>query len=199
MAIVDDLNRIKDWMQANVCDRVKYKLPADNVNADGYSYELVTPTAFVLFTPTKDMLPPSIKAPVPSLCIRIEGGEHRPAESLHELRLVIHFCVWNPGTHGADVFLPVGESGWSGYNQAASAEFQRNAEGWQDVYSFIDVALRAIESADYIDGLRVKVEDGIKYGLEDYELDDYYPIWPAWIRFTVQSGNVRNKTIEDLL
>jgi hypothetical protein len=199
MAIVDDLNRIADWMQANVCDLVKLKMPADDVNTDGYAYELVTPTAFALFQPGKDMLPPAVKAPIPSLCVRLEGGEHRPAEGVHELRLIVHFAVWNPGTHGKDVFQPVGGSGWHGYNNAASTEFKRNTDGWQDLYSFIDVALRAIESAGYIDGLRVKAEDGIKYGMEDYQLDDFYPYWPAWIRFTVQAGNIRNQSINDLL
>ena len=48
MAIVDDLTKIRDWLQTEVCDKVKFKLP-DEQNADGgYSYELVKPSAFIL-------------------------------------------------------------------------------------------------------------------------------------------------------
>ena len=200
MAIVDDLTKIRDWLQTEVCDKVKYKLP-DEQNADGgYNYELVTPSAFVIFTPTKDRLPPNVRAPIPSVCVRLSEGEHKPNDGTNTMRLMLHFCTWNPGIHAKDNFVPVEEgAGMKGYNQVVEAEYKRSVDGWQDVYNFIDVALRAIESAEYIAGMRVVAEDGIKYGMNDYSLDDFYPFWPAWISFTVQAGNVRTKTYEELL
>lgn len=29
MAIVDDLNKIREWLQAEVCDKIKLKMPKD--------------------------------------------------------------------------------------------------------------------------------------------------------------------------
>lgn len=200
MAIVDDLNRIRDWLQSEVCDKVAFKLPNDETNDAGYSQELVKPTAFVLFTPSKDRLPPNVRAPIPSVCVRLSEGEHAQ-DGTNKMTLVLNFCTWNPGVHGRDVFEPVEGSGWRGYNQKAEAEFLRSADGWMDVYNFVDAALRAIENADYIAGMRVVVEDGIKYGMTSGQdgLEDFYPYWPAWISFSVQSGNVRARKINEFL
>ena len=201
MAIVNDLNKIRDWLQSEVCDKIKFKLP-DEDNADGgYKYDLVTPTAFVLFTPTKDRLPPNVRAPIPSVCVRLTEGEH-DNEGRNTMRLMLNFCTWNPGLHAKDTFLPVEEgAGMKGYNQQAEAEYRRSYEGWQDVYNFIDAALRAIENAQYIADMRVVAEDGIRYGMtsDANGLEDYYPFWPAWISFTVQAGNLRAKSFEHLL
>ena len=201
MAIVNDLNKIRDWLQAEVCDKIKYKLPEEQ-NADGgYSYELVTPTAFILFTPTKDRLPPNVRAPIPSVCVRLSEGEHTQ-DGRNTMRLMLNFCTWNPGIHAKDNFVPVEDgAGMKGYNQLAEAEYQRSMDGWQDVYNFIDTALRAIEGAEYIADMRVVVEDGIKYGMtsDANGLDDFYPFWPAWISFTVQAGNLRAKSFQEFL
>lgn len=201
MAIVDDLTKIRDWLQTEVCDKVKFKLP-DEKNADGgYSYELVKPSAFILYTPTKDRLPPNVRAPIPSVCIRLSEGEHKPKDGTNTMQIVLNFCTWNPGIHARDNFQPVEEgAGMKGYNQVVEAEYKRSTDGWADVYNFIDVALRAIESAEFIADMRVMTEDGIKYGMtNEGGLDDYYPFWPAWISFTIQAGNVRPKSYDDLL
>lgn len=199
MAIVDDLNRIRDWLQTEVCDHVELKVPDEEERTEGYDYELVKPTAFVLFTPSKDRLPPNVRAPVPSVCVRIAEGEHRPMDGRNTMRLVLNFCTWNPGLHRRDNFIPIEGSGMKGYNVSATAEYQRSVDGWQDVYSFIDRTLRAIENAEYIAGLRVVTEDGIKYGMATESLDEFYPYWPAWIEFSVQGGLVRARDIENLL
>lgn len=202
MAIVNDLTKIRDWLQTEVCDKVQFKLPNEDKADASYPYELVKPTAFVLFTPTKDRLPPNVRAPIPSVCIRLVEGEHRPTESTNRMSLMLNFCTWNPGIHARDNFVPIEEgAGMKGYNQVAEGEYKRSVDGWQDVYNFIDVALRAIERAQYIADMRVVSEDGIKYGMtsDANGLDDFYPFWPAWISFTVQAGNVRAKSFDDLL
>lgn len=200
MSIVNDLNKIRDWLQAEVCDKVKLKLPDEENSGDTYNYELVTPTAFVLYTPTKDRMPPNIKAPFPSVCVRLTEGEH-DNEGRNTMRLVLNFCTWNPGLHAKDNFVPVGGAGINGYNQVAEAEYKRTADGWADVYSFVDTALRAIENAQYIADMRVVTERGIQYGMtsDTSGLEDYYPYWLAWISFTVQAGNLRAKSFEQYL
>lgn len=201
MAIVNDLNKIRDWLQANVCDKVQLKLPLDENAAAGYEYELVHPAAFALFTPTKDRLPPKVRAPIPSVCLRLLEGEHVQGGT-HTMQLILNFCAWNPGTHGKDIFVPVEPgAGIKGYNQQATAEYQRTADGWQDVFSLIDYTLRALENAEYIADMRILSENGIKYGMtSDKEgLDDFYPYWLGWITFSVQGGNIRNKRYNDFL
>lgn len=203
MAIVNDMNKIKDWLQTEVCDKITFKLPSDEIADDGYTYELVHPTAWALFTPSKDRLPDDIRAPHPSVCIRITDGEHRPQDGTNTMKLILNFCIWNPGTHQKDVLLPVtSETGATeGYEVSPDAQFQRNAEGWQDLYNFMDFTLRAIENAEYIADMRVRAEDGIQYGMtSDKEgLDDFHPYYLGWITFTVQAGNARHKSYLDLL
>ena len=197
MAIVNDLERIREWLQVNICDHVELKLPNDNNAGDGYQPELVHPTAFALFTPTKDRLPPNVRLPVPSLCVRIVEGEHKG--STNTMQLIVNFCTWNPGAHIQ--YKPVeGGAGIKGYN-AQAMEYQRNADGWQDVFSFIDHALRELENAEYIADMRIVAEDGIKYGMTSDKdgLDDFYPYWLGWISFTVQAGNNRNKSYNEFL
>lgn len=203
MAIVNDLNKIRDWMQKEICDKLKLKLPSDDNAGGDYEYELVTPTAFALYTPTKDRLPPNVRVPIPSLCIRLKEGEHRTQEGTNTMELVINFCTWNPGLHAQDVFIPTEReaSGLQNYNQQVRAEYERNSDGWQDVFSFIDYALRILEQTEYIADMRIVAENGIKYGMtSDKEgLDDFYPYWLGWITFTVQAGVIRNKSYDDLL
>ena len=195
MAIVHDLNKICDWLQANVCDKVQLKLPDDDNGGDGYAYELVNPTAFRLFTPTKDHLPPAVKAPIPSLCLRLKEGQH--TRDGNSMQLIINFCAWNPGIHTADVFEPTDEKNTDvkSYNQRVTGAFRRSVDGWQDVFSFMDTALRVLENAVYIADMRLDV-DSIKYGMTSDKdgLDEFYPYWLGWIELTVYGGNIRNQS-----
>ena len=200
MAIVNDLNKIRDWLQTEICDKITLKLPKDDKSDGCYEYELVNPVAFALFTPTKDRLPPNVRAPIPSVCVRLKEGVHQ--DGTNTMQLILNFCTWNPGIHRQDVFVPVElGAGIKGYNISAIAEYTRSIDGWQDVYSFIDAALREIENAVYIADMRVLTENGIKYGMTSDKdgLDDFYPYWLAWIEFSVQAGNIRNRSFDELL
>ena len=198
MAIVDDLNRLRDWLQAEVCDRVQLKAPDDEESAEAYAYKLVHPTAFIQYIPSSDRLPDGVPAQHPSLCIRLTEGEHRQ-DGTSRMQLMLHFGAWNPGLHVQDVLKPVGGNSLFGYIQATEGEYRRTADGWQDALSFVDRALRTLENAGSIDGLRVVVEDGIKYGMAGEDLEGFYPYWFAWVAFTVESGNVRARKIEEFL
>lgn len=202
MALVNDLIKIQEWFQTEVCDKIQLKLPDEEKSDQECDYELVTPAAFMLYTPSKDRLPPNVCAPVPSLCIRLVEGEHKPHEGLSTMRLIVNFCTWNPGNHSRDNFIPVEEgAGMKGYNQKVEGEYIRSVDGWQDVYNFVDTTLRTIESAEFIAGFRVVSEEGIKFGMESQQdgLSDFYPFWPAWISFTLQAGNARKRSFDDLL
>lgn len=198
MAIVNDLNQIREWVQEEICEELLLKLPDDDKSGSDYEPELVHPTAFALFTPTKDRLPPNVKAPIPSVCIRLKEGVHE--QGTNKMHLILNFCTWNPGKQIE--FVPTEKpADIKAYNLQVANEFKRTADGWQDVFSFIDTALRTIETAEYIAGMRVVAEDGIKYGMASDKdgVDDFAPYWLGWIEFSVEAGNIRNKSYNDYL
>lgn len=194
MAIVDDLNRIRDWLQEQVCDKIKLKTPDDNESTEDYDYKLVAPRAFIQYIPPKDRLPPETTSNFPSLCVRLVEGEHKLGGE-NVMQIMLHFGAWNPGQHARDVYVPKGD----GYDQENVGEFQRTVNGWQDVLSFVDRALREIENAENIAGMRVVTENGIKYGFVDETLEGLYPYWFAWVTFTLQAGNIRARSLEKFL
>lgn len=202
MSIVSDLDMVRDWVQENICSEIKLKLPADTDNRE-YSYELVTPETFVLYLPSKDRLPPGALSPIPSVCIELlEGKEDATGLGTVDLRLV--FSAWDPGIHGPDIFDPVeGKPGhFTGRYSKDSREFYRRcSEGWRDLWNFIDLALRKLESAGSVGGLALDRKAGIQYGMfsQDGALLDFYPYWHGWITLTLNRGTARKPEWNDLL
>ncbi len=80
------------------------------------------------------------------------------------------------------------------YNEAAGT-FIRNADGWQDVWNFIDLAIRELENVENLDGLRIRKEEPIRFvPFSDKDaLMDFYPYWWGWVSFTLEYGFVRTK------
>lgn len=216
--IVDTLDKITDWSQEKICNPVKFKVPPMNdekednsgrrsierdLSSDigsmgndgaGYEYERITPVAFPWFVPQKDKLPPEIKSPIPSVCVRIgDGSDNR---SKGEMNIELCFSTWNPGTHGSDVIFPSEDSSYKQWDgEEAKEYFRRNADGWRDVWNWVDLALREIESAESINGIPVD-KSSIKFGAfkEDGEMVNFYPFWYAYISFTVTREIIRNVT-----
>jgi len=200
MTIVKTLDGIVEWCEKNICSKVRLKLPDDNNNAEGYEPKFVNPSAFVLYVPAKDRLPPKIAAPIPSVCVQLLEGNDELIGRKRSLNVRLCLAAWNPGEHGGEIFLPRkdGEKpGGNSYRQWSGSEaaehYKRNTEGWRDVWNFTDTVLTAIEGAEYLAGLRLAKEQGIKYGpfLEDGVIWDYYPYWHSWITFTLDCGIVQ--------
>ena len=66
--------------------------------------------------------------------------------------------------------------------ESETGKFQRSADGWKDVWSFLDRTLAEIENAEYLDGIRFVKEAGVKYGqyTKDGQIADTYPYFYAW-------------------
>ena len=208
MAIVQHIHTIRDWLEGSICNRITLKLPCDDKTADTYPYQLVHPAAFPLYFPGMDLLPPGVPVPIPSVCVDFLEGSDDLIESVGQLQLRLSFAAWNPGLHGPDMvqaqelsvrIVKTGEGGSPEqaireFNEAAGT-FVRNADGWQDVWNFVDLALRELESAEYINGLRICKEEPIRFGpfSADEAIMDFYPYWWAWISFTVEYGLNRPK------
>ena len=199
MSVVHVIDTLTEWARQNICASVKLKLPPQNTEAndEGYSYETVTPTAFPMYVPTSEKLPPSIHSPFPSLCVRFIKGADELNGSKGYLDVQFCFSAWDPGTHGQDVYHPTGNMSFRKQG-SVYAEYERNGDGWRDVWNFVDTALRAVESVTNIGGYTIDRETPVEYGplTEQESIPDFYPFWFAWLSFRINYPLRRN--IEDL-
>lgn len=194
--LVKQINSVVEWLAANVCSKITLKMPDDYKNDADYDVEMVHPAAFPLYVPGKDRLPPKVPAPIPSVCVQLMEGNDDLTKSKRSFQIRLCLACWNPGEHGGEVFQPRKNpavlGGYSYYLLSEETEqtYIRNMEGWKDSFNFADLVLRELENAEYINGLRLVKEDGIKFGLftEDGNIWDYYPYWHNWISFTLEAG-----------
>lgn len=198
MTLVQTIDKVVEWLRDKVCSQITLKLPDDYKNDNSYDVKFVTPAAFPLYVPGKDRLPPSIPAPIPSVCVQLMEGNDDIKQGNRQIQIRLCLACWNPGEHGAEILHPQENpnalGGYSYYSVAGDAaqNYARNMEGWKDSFNFADLVLRELEGTEYINGLRLVKETGIKFGLftEDGNIWDYYPYWHNWITFTLESGIV---------
>lgn len=198
MTLVQSIDRVVDWMRENVCSQITLKLPDDYKNDGSNGVEYVTPEAFPLYIPGKDLLPPTVRAPIPSVCVQIMELSDDLLTRKRHLQMRICLACWNPGEHGGEVFhARKNENVLGGYSYCsatgeAAQTYARNMEGWRDLFNFADTVLRMVEGAEYIAGHRLVKESEVKLGLftEEGDIPGYYPYWHSWITFTLEAGVV---------
>ena len=209
MTLVQSIDKVVNWLRESVCPQITLKLPDDYKNDESYDVEFVTPAAFPLYVPGKDRLPPSVPAPIPSVCVQLMEGSDDLLQKKRQLQIRLCLACWNPGEHGAEMLIPrknpAAPGGFSYYRATGETAktYARNMEGWRDLFNFADLVLRELEGMEYIDGHRLVKEAGIKFGVftEDGNIWDYYPYWHNWISFTLEAGVVTKTpaAYEDLL
>lgn len=198
MTLVQSIDKVVAWLRDSVCNQITLKLPDDYKNGTGYDVEYVNPAAFPLYVPGKDRLPPSVPAPIPSVCVQLMEGSDDLLQKKRQLQIRLCLACWNPGEHGGEVLhaRPNADAtgGYSYYcvTGEAAQTYARNMEGWRDSFNFADLVLRELEGTEYIAGHRLVKESGIKFGLftEEGNIWDYYPYWHNWISFTLEAGVV---------
>lgn len=198
MTLVQSVDKVVEWLNESVCPRIELKLPDDNKNDTGYDVEFVHPAAFPLYVPGKDRLPPSIPAPIPSVCVQLMEGRDDLQSGKRQLDVRLCLACWNPGEHGAEVLHnrenvnALGGNTYYSVTGQAAQKYARNMDGWRDSFNFADLVLSELEGTEYIAGHRLVKESGIKFGLftEDGNIWDYYPYWHNWITFTLEAGVV---------
>ncbi len=196
MTITETLDRLRDWFDSNVSQKLMLKAPTDGT-IDGNA-ELVHPATFALFVPAKDRIPPNVAAPIPSLCVQMMEGEDKVFDHSRKLNIRVCLSAWNPGEQTGAEFYPHVSTG-DLFNKKytlgnENAKYTRSLDGWRDVWNFVDLCLTKLEKTDIIEEFRIVKEDGIKYGpfTEDGAIWDYYPYWHSWIMFTIEGGLVAN-------
>lgn len=198
MTLVQSIDKVVEWLSEKACSQIALKVPDDYRNDTEYAVEYVNPAAFPLYVPGKDRLPPSIPAPIPSVCVQMMEGSDDLLKHKRQLQFRLCLACWNPGEHGGEVLHPrANASAVAGYSYyrvdgEAAQTYARNMDGWRDSFNFADLILRELEGTEYIAGHRLVKETGIKYGLftEEGNIWDYYPYWHSWITFTLEAGVV---------
>lgn len=174
-SVIEDLTA---WAQDNLCDNVELLKPSDSkMSAD---YIPVTPTAFPLYVPPKDQLPPDVDAQIPSICVQFKEGSDDLQKNDRSLNFRLAFSAYRPG-HFEETKDEEGKP---------VVKFIRNADGWKDLWLWVSRSLHKIYSSMYIEGVKVDRKTPVKYGnfSIDDNLVDAYPLWYAWIEFTVKCG-----------
>lgn len=198
MTLVQSIDNVVKWLSENVCSQISLKLPDDYKHDTGYDVEFVTPSAFPLYVPGKNCLPPSVPAPIPSVCVQLMEGSDDLLKHKRQLQIRLCLACWNPGEHGGEVLharkdaTKLGGYSYFKVDGEAAKTYTRNMSGWRDVFNFADIVLRELEGTEYIAGHRLVKESGIKFGLftEEGNIWDYYPYWHNWITFTLEAGVV---------
>ncbi len=207
MTTKDIIEGVTSWVAENICTKIQLKLPDDSANDGRYRVQMVAPAAFPLFVPAKDRIPPNVKAPIPSIAVQLLEGSDQLATGERRLKLRLCLSTWNPGTHPGETLHPIEDvDALGGYKYETNPEgetYNRNSDGWKDLYNFQDIALRELESAELFAGVRVDNMEPITYGpfSEDGVIWDYYPYWCGWISFSVVCGvpYKKSETIRNLL
>lgn len=201
MSVVHLIDTLTAWAQENVCDHIKLKVPPANEGEavdEGYEYKTTKPAAFAMYVPTSEKLPPSIRSPFPSLCVQVIGGADTQEDGSGYVDIRFTFSTWDPGTHGKDIIAPTTRDAIRWAVSGADTYFQRNGDGWRDVWNFVDIARRAVGAVTEISGYAIDKTTPIKFGpmTEQEAIADLYPFWVAWLSFRMNYSLVRK--IEDL-
>lgn len=181
--LIDELGKITEWMQENVCNHIDLYEPTDKIGKT--IPKTVHPTAFTMFIPSQDM----VKAKkMPALCIQLDDGTEDLSTNESSINIKLFFAVWNPGR-----FVKC-EDG---------IKCIPDAEGWKDVLRFMDKTQREIEKTIYIADMRVDRKIPITY--EFYKtkdgIVDAWPYWYGQMSFTLKAGMaaVPVKSYQELL
>ena len=188
MTIVNILDDVTEWARENICSQIELKVPPKGTgpNDDDYDYKTAHPVAFTMYVPTEDKLPKDIPSAFPSLCVRFLEGEDDLSNMKGTLGIQLLLSVWNPGTHSSDLFVPQQDELFSWQAQKdGNVKFDRNGDGWRDIWNFTDIAVRAVESVTNISGYKIDRSVPVKFGplTEQEAISDYYPFWFTWVTF----------------
>jgi hypothetical protein len=204
MTVVETINALTAWADANICEGVKLKKRPDGgkdfPTSGDAPVELVKPASWPLFVPTAERKSPRGTAPtIPSLCVEImPPAKDDPQRTTRTMTVRLSLAAWNPGVQEVDG--PIDAKGFTepdAPNGDAPA-YEPTMDGWKDVFNFLDAALRAVETTDRIgDELRILHEEGFEWGpFEDPDFREpvnLYPYWFAWVSFKVEAALLRSR------
>lgn len=184
MLLTKNIENLTKWVQDNICSQVELLRPDDNQMGSGYRVQYVNPTAFSLYIPAKDCLPPDVETKIPAVCIQLTDGNDDLTINEETLRIRLAFATWNPGKYEEVEYTD------SEGKKAKKKVLKTNADGWKDVWNFLQKAKRIIQKQMYIEGMKVDRKEPMKFGFftADDTMVNAYPEWYAWMSFSVKYG-----------
>lgn len=179
MEINEVIDNLTAWAQENLCNNTELLKPPAKSGDMSSDYELVTPKAFPLYVPTKDLkgqLPPDVSFQLPSICVQLVKGSDDMAQNERSIELRLSFSAYRPGTFTED--------------KEGNVVFERNSDGWKDLWLWVSKSINKLQTDMYIEGVRIEKTTPITYGhfQIDENLVEAYPLWYAWINLTVTCG-----------
>jgi hypothetical protein len=161
--LIDDLTQ---WLQKEVCNKIKLK-KASTKGDISYDYELVHPTAFSCFCPPQDhtQLPTT-----PSVTVQIDNATDDLMQE-SEVNIALVFSVWNTGVH----------------DKRENPKFEKNLDGWRDLWYFIDKARNAIRKHFSVAGYEVVGNINIRPLAGDNAIMGTYPYFFGEVTFTIRT------------
>lgn len=195
MTNVELIENLRKWIEEEIAPRVELKVPSEDVDDVDYEPEFANPSVFSYFVP-----PSSVNADLPhapSICVQFLDTEEQfkgIGTGEKSIRVRISFIVWNPGEHV--VFEPhedISKLGGVAYTPNTEG-YARTLDGWKDLVNLQDETLKHIKETEYIKGMRVDLDKGIKYSMYKDEEDSiylFYPYWQGYIDFSVKLGATR--------
>lgn len=188
MKVEHIMNDLTQWCQENICDKVHFLKPDERNAGTGYTPEWINPTAFPMFIPSKDMLPPDVQTKYPAMCVQLIDGEDDLKEKKMSLDIRISLAIWNPGTYKVN---------------EAKYELTRDTSGAKEILRFLDFTKETLNKNMYIEGCRIDRDTPMKFGFftQEETLVNAYPEWYAYITFRMTCGMAasRNNIYKDLL
>lgn len=191
MTVTGAIFALAEWLESEVCPKIKLKVPSNERQTDGYAYRLENPSVHKMYAPPSKLASQLNQELCPGILVHLVDGDDRPRETARDLKFRLLLSVWNPGLHPEEA-------------PGDDAQFVANADGWADVWNFMDLLLDTLRNAEQIGGImRVKAEEGFRFNpyKEDGAIIDFYPFFFAEIEFscaTAQAPPVKYYA-EDLL
>lgn len=196
MTVVQTIDTVTDWIRDNVCAKIKLKQPNDEQNTTGYTVKEVHPAAFAMYQPGSDKLPPNVETPFPSVVVQLLEGAETKNDKEGTVKFQLSFTAWNPGDHQTETKKRLGEIvatdeeafGVTLQSDPLQTKYTRHAEGWRDVWAFVDRTLLALETNEYIGDVHISKSSQITFGQfqQEGQISDLYPYWGAWVIFTIE-------------
>lgn len=197
MTIVHTVDRIAHWLEREICKGWDLKRSPLGPDTQDYEYELVEPCVYPFYDPVyaSDKVP-NVKALAPSILVQVDKGADDIYGQKRTYNVRLSFNIYDSGIHGEDWLYPYCdvETHEVRYRRGDHGSFEVQFDGWRDLWNIVDRSMRILETHEAIDGMPIIKDVDIEFGPFTYadEVPDTYPLWVAWITFSVSERLIRN-------
>lgn len=189
MIIFDIADRIRDYLNKEVCPQIELKQANEE---ETNVFELVHPTAYSMFRPRAK----SEKQLSPSITVIPPGGSEpaRIRTATGECSIRLLFLIWDPGQH---------ERREDENGVLCPLTFASTSNGWRDLANAIDATIRMLQT-NFQTKTGLAMQGDIKYSLfvvdeNGNPLPEFVDYYAGWIDFTVSHGVARNPDFNENL